>query len=111
MSACLSSPDVLAQVGLAREDYARRRGILAAALAAQGMAVAGPADGLNLWLPLPGASQAAVLALARHGWLVRGGESFGVQAPAQGLRITVSTMDEGSAQAFAGVLAQVLGRP
>ena len=111
VSACLSSPDVLAQVGLAREDYARRRGILAAALAAQGMAVAGPADGLNLWLPLPGASQAVVLALARHGWLVRGGEAFGVQAPAQGLRITVSSMDDAGAQAFAGVLAQVLGRP
>lgn len=111
VSACLSSPEVLAQVGLARADYARRRGILAAALAAQGLAVAGPADGLNLWLPLPGGSQAAVLALARHGWLVRGGEAFGVQAPAQGLRITVSTMDDAGAQAFAGVLAQVLGRP
>ena len=60
---------------------------------------------------MPDSSQAAVLALARHGWLVRGGEAFGVQAPAQGLRITVSTIDEAGAQAFAGVLAQVLGRP
>ncbi|AQR71750.1 transcriptional regulator PtsJ [Janthinobacterium sp. LM6] len=111
VSACLSSPDVLAQVALARADYARRRGILADALAAQGLVCATPADGLNLWLPLPGSSQAAVLALARHGWLVRGGEAFGVQAPAQGLRITVSTMDEAGAQAFAGVLAQVLGQP
>ncbi|MDO8068352.1 transcriptional regulator PtsJ [Janthinobacterium sp. SUN206] len=111
VSACLSSPDVLAQVALARADYARRRGILADALAAQGLVCASPADGLNLWLPLPGSSQAAVLALARHGWLVRGGEAFGVQAPAQGLRITVSSMDEAGAQAFAGVLAQVLGRP
>ncbi|MCQ6468452.1 transcriptional regulator PtsJ, partial [Vibrio parahaemolyticus] len=34
VSACLSSPDVLAQVALARADYARRRGILADALAA-----------------------------------------------------------------------------
>ncbi|MDO8049712.1 transcriptional regulator PtsJ [Janthinobacterium sp. SUN211] len=111
VSACLSSPDVLAQVALARADYARRRGILADALAAQGLVCASPADGLNLWLPLPGSSQAAVLALARHGWLVRGGEAFGVQAPAQGLRITVSTIDEAGAEAFAGVLAQVLGRP
>ncbi|MDN2672685.1 transcriptional regulator PtsJ [Janthinobacterium sp. SUN026] len=111
VSACLSSPDVLAQVALARADYARRRGILADALAAQGLVCASPADGLNLWLPLPGSSQAAVLALARHGWLVRGGEAFGVQAPAQGLRITVSSIDEAGAQAFAGVLAQVLGRP
>ncbi|MGX9699957.1 MocR-like B6 salvage transcription factor PtsJ [Janthinobacterium lividum] len=111
VSACLSSPEVSAQVALARADYARRRGILADALAAQGLVCASPADGLNLWLPLPGGSQAAVLALARHGWLVRGGEAFGVQAPAQGLRITVSTMDAARAQAFAGVLAQVLGRP
>ncbi|MGF6120073.1 DNA-binding transcriptional MocR family regulator [Janthinobacterium lividum] len=111
VSACLSSPEVSAQVALARADYARRRGILADALAAQGLVGASPADGLNLWLPLPGGSQAAVLALARHGWLVRGGEAFGVQAPAQGLRITVSTMDAAHAQAFAGVLAQVLGRP
>ncbi|MDO8042096.1 transcriptional regulator PtsJ [Janthinobacterium sp. SUN137] len=111
VSACLSSPHVLAQVALARAGYARRRGILADALAAQGLVCASPADGLNLWLPLPGSSQAAVLALARHGWLVRGGEAFGVQAPAQGLRITVSTIDEAGAQAFAGVLAQVLGRP
>ncbi|MNN25184.1 hypothetical protein D3C81_1386420 [compost metagenome] len=52
-----------------------------------------------------------MLALARHGWLVRGGEAFGVQAPTHGLRITVSAIDEAGAQAFAAVLAQVLGRP
>ena len=110
VSSCLSSPDVSAQVVLARADYARRRDMMAGALAAHGLVCASPADGLNLWLPLPDSSQAAVLALARHGWLVRGGEAFGVQAPAQGLRITVSTIDEAGAQAFAGVLAQVLGR-
>ena len=111
VSACLSSSDVSAQVVLARADYARRRDMVAAALAAQGLVCASPADGLNLWLPLPDSSQAAVLALARHGWLVRGGEAFGVQAPAHGLRITVSAIDDAGAQAFAAVLAQVLGRP
>jgi DNA-binding transcriptional MocR family regulator len=102
---------VSAQVVLARADYARRRDMVAAALAAHGLVCASPADGLNLWLPLPDSSQAAVLALARHGWLVRGGEAFGVQVLAQGLRITVSTIDEAGAQAFAAVLAQVLGQP
>lgn len=108
--ACLSSPDVAMQLAQAREDYARRRELLAAALGAQGIAVTSPADGLNLWLPLPESSESVVLALARRGWLVRGGEAFAVQAPAHGLRITVSTIDEAGAQAFANVLGHVLGK-
>jgi DNA-binding transcriptional MocR family regulator len=76
VGACLSSPEVSAQIAQPRRNYARRRDILTMALAEQGIAVATPADGLNLWLPLPGNSQAAVLALARHGWLVRGREPF-----------------------------------
>jgi DNA-binding transcriptional MocR family regulator len=110
VGACLSSPEVSAQIAQARKNYARRRDMLTMALAGQGIAVATPADGLNLWLPLPGNSQAAVLALARHGWLVRGGEPFGVQAPAHGLRITVSTIDKAGAQALACVLGRVLGQ-
>lgn len=108
--ACLSSPDVASQIARAREDYARRRKLLGGALNAQGIAVTSPADGLNLWLPLPEGSQSAVLALARQGWLVRGGEAFAVQTPAHGLRITVSTIDEASAVAFAGALSHVLGK-
>lgn len=106
---CLSSPEVVKQIAQAREDYARRRELLTAALAAQGIVVTSPADGLSLWLPLPESSQSIVLALARHGWLVRAGEVFAVQAPAHGLRMTVSTIDEASAQAFAEVLGHVLG--
>lgn len=108
--ACLSSPDVATQLAQAREDYARRRALLTAALSAQGIAVPSPADGLNLWLPLPQSSQSAALALARRGWLVRAGEAFAVQAPAHGLRITVSTIDEASAQAFASALSHVLAQ-
>lgn len=110
VGACLSSPEVSAQITQAREDYARRRALLTAALAAQGITAAAPADGLNLWLPLPENSQASVLALARHGWLVRGGEGFGVQVPAHGLRITVSTIDEQTADAFARILCSLLQR-
>ena len=110
VSACLSSPEVSAQIVQARADYARRRDSLTMALARQGISVTTPAEGLNLWLPLPANSQAAVLELARHGWLVRGGESFGVQGQAHGLRITVSSIDEAGAEAFARVLGHVLGQ-
>jgi len=108
---CLSSPEVAVQLNHARDDYARRRALLAAALSAQGIAVALPADGLNVWLPLDGSSQPAVLAMAQRGWLVRGGETFAVHAPAHGLRVTISTLDEGSAQAFAKTLGEVFGQP
>jgi DNA-binding transcriptional MocR family regulator len=110
VGACLSSPDVAMQIDQAREDYARRREHLTAALSAQGIAVTSPADGLNLWLPLPESSQSIVLALARRGWLVRGGEAFSVQTQAHGLRITVSIIDEASVQEFANVLGHVLGQ-
>ncbi|GKS77394.1 transcriptional regulator PtsJ [Acidovorax sp. SUPP950] len=108
--ACLSSPDVANKLAQARKDYARRRKLLEAALGLHEIAVASPADGLNVWVPLPEGKQSAVLALARRGWLVRGGEPFSVQAPAHGLRITVSTIDEASAHAFASALSHVLSQ-
>lgn len=105
---CLSSTEVSKQIAQARENYARCREILTLTLAAQGIAVTTPADGLNLWVPLHENSQSAVLAMARNGWLVRGGEAFGVQTPAHGMRITISTIDEATAQTFARVLRNVL---
>ncbi len=105
---CLSSPHVSAQIGRAREDYARRRGIMQAALAAQGIATLAPADGLNLWLPLERDSQSLVLALARHGWQVRAGESFGVQATTHGLRVTIASIDAAAAHSFALTLRRLL---
>ncbi|HDS1367965.1 TPA: transcriptional regulator PtsJ [Stenotrophomonas maltophilia] len=106
--ACMTLPEAGARIGQIRENYALCREIVAAALSEQGLTVWPRADGLNLWLPLSESSQAIVLALARHGWLVRGGESFGVQTPVHGLRITVSNINEASAQAFAHVLGHVL---
>lgn len=108
--ACLSSPKVIRRITQARADYARRRNLLAAALAERNIAVIAPADGLNLWLPLAEDSRPAALALAQRGWLVRGGEAFGVLRPAHGLRVTVSTLDQSKARAFAGALAEILER-
>lgn len=106
--ACLTSPEVGERIAQARRSYARRREIMAAALSGQGIDVAVPADGMNVWVPLRGASAPVVLALARYGWLVRGGEAFGLRQPAHGLRITISAVDEARAQAFAGVLRGAL---
>ncbi|MBO9662747.1 transcriptional regulator PtsJ [Dokdonella sp.] len=108
--ACLSSPTVTRRIAQARADYARRRNILAAALAERNVAVVTPADGLSLWLPLEEDSRPVALALAQRGWLVRDGEAFGVLRPAHGLRVTVSTLDEPKARAFARALGEILGR-
>jgi len=108
VGACLASPAVTRRIAGARADYARRRDALRAALAAQSVPVLAPADGLNLWLPLPADSRPVTTALARRGWRVRGGEAFGVQAPAHGLRITVSTLDPAQARRLARDLGQVL---
>lgn len=97
----LASRDVAAHLALARDGYARRRGSLLAALAELGIAATVPADGLNLWLPLSRQGQAAAFALARHGWLVRPGDAFGVHEPAQGLRITTASLGEGQAERLA----------
>ncbi|MFT3821127.1 MAG: transcriptional regulator PtsJ [Rubrivivax sp.] len=109
VDACLSSSEMAAQVARARDEYAIRRSALASALAAQGIAAATPADGLNLWLPLRQDSQPIAAALARYGWLVRAGEAFGVQTPARGLRISVSTLDDAQAQRLAVDMRRVLG--
>ncbi len=108
VAACLSSSDIADQLEHARRDYAVRRHTLIEALAAEGIAVALPADGLNVWVPLSGNSQQAVLAAARHGWLLRGGEAFGVDAPAHGLRVTISTIDAAGAQFLARVLGPLV---
>lgn len=104
---CLSSRSVIAELAKARADYARRRDLLSAALGAQGIPTPA-ADGLNLWVPLPQDSQPVVLALAQRGWLVRSGEAFALQSAAHGLRVTVSTIDDANAQAFAHALREVL---
>jgi DNA-binding transcriptional MocR family regulator len=107
----LSSPEVAAKVVAARDDYARRRAAMAEALRAQGLACQSPADGLNLWLPLPHGGQAVAAAMARMGWLVRAGEGFGIAAPARGLRITVAALELAAFERFAVCLREVVEAP
>lgn len=101
VAACLASPAVLQQVQAAGADYASRRAALVAALSRRGLLPWLPAEGLNLWLPVPVASQPLAERLLRRGWWVRAGEVFALQQPVQALRITIATLAARDAERLA----------
>ena len=107
--ACLSDPDFQQSLEQTRQFYAGQQQKMAEALQAQGVANIAPGDGLNFWLPLADSSHETAFALAKSGWLVREGDAFGVQAPAQGLRITLSTLNDNDINRLAGDIRQALG--
>lgn len=106
--ACLSDPDFQQSLEQTRQFYAGQQQKMAEALQAQGVANIAPGDGLNFWLPLTDSSHETAFALAKFGWLVREGDAFGVQAPAQGLRITLSTLNDNDINRLAGDIRQAL---
>ncbi len=106
----LFSPEADQWVTVARKTYASRRNLLRDALAAYGIEVASPSDGLNLWIPLDVPAQPVATALAQLGWLVRSGDIFGSADSASGLRITTSTLDTDQASTFARDLHRVLNK-
>lgn len=107
---CLGSPTVNAQIADARDGYADRRSLLVQLLHERGITTAASGDGLNVWIPLETDSQPLVIELAKHGWLTRGGESFGVQAPSHGLRLTISSLAPDDAVRFADDLTAAMQR-
>ncbi|THF65571.1 transcriptional regulator PtsJ [Pseudothauera nasutitermitis] len=107
VAAGLESDDVRRQMDEARDDYARRRAMLRAALLAHGIdAPAG--GGFNLWIPLPKDARDVGYALAKRGWLVRLGSAFDVQGESRALRVTVSRLEEDLARRFARDLQSCL---
>ncbi len=77
-----------AEVALARTEYARRRSVFVAALAARGVVVGGD-DGLNVWVPVHDEA-AALVRLASRGIGVAPGAPFCVLPGEQGhVRVTV----------------------
>ncbi|WP_058910149.1 transcriptional regulator PtsJ [Entomohabitans teleogrylli] len=104
----LSSAQQRTRLAQVRECYRQRRSLLADALRERGVALQHEHDGLNIWIPLPGGSQRAVLEMAHLGWSVRGGEGFAVGNASDGLRVTVAALDERQILRLAGDLAQVL---
>ncbi|HEM6795201.1 TPA: transcriptional regulator PtsJ [Citrobacter koseri] len=107
--ACLSDKNYQRTLAQTRQFYASQQQKLACALQRTGLTHA-PGDGLNAWLPLKSHSQSIAFMLAKAGWLVREGEAFGVNAPAHGLRITLSTLGDGDINKLAADIHQELKR-
>ena len=84
----LTDPASVAAVRAARDEYARRRRLITAGLAAAGIALP-PGEGLNIWLPVAD-EQAALLSLASAGIGAAAGTAFAVGPPGTPhLRLTV----------------------
>ncbi|NCT92333.1 aminotransferase class I/II-fold pyridoxal phosphate-dependent enzyme [Cellulomonas sp. APG4] len=102
--------DVAATVATAREEYARRRSALVAALAARGVRAHGR-TGINVWVP--GVDETRVVAELRPRWAVAPGSQFRlVSGP--GVRITVAGLVDADVEPLAEALAHAVlgpGRP
>jgi len=83
----LTDPAAIATVAAARDEYARRRRVVATALAERGVATGGT-DGLNLWVPVID-ERDALVALAAQGIGAAAGEPFGVRPGSDHIRLTV----------------------
>jgi DNA-binding transcriptional MocR family regulator len=108
--ALLSAPGFDAAAERARTAYATRRRQLLDALAEREVTAHGN-SGLNIWVPVR--EEAATMhALEEAGWRVAAGERFRIATP-PGVRITITTLAAGEADAIAEVIAAVehAGRP
>lgn len=86
--------------------YGRRRDALLGALAEHGVTGYGR-SGMNVWIPVPDET-GAVARLLHAGWAVAPGARFRVSAP-PGIRITVSTLEEGDFAPLAAAVAAAVG--
>ncbi|CCW32337.1 putative transcriptional regulatory protein ptsJ [Xenorhabdus nematophila F1] len=91
-----------------KETYRAKRENLIRDLKNNNIHVPTSHDGLNIWIPLNVDIDAVIMQLAQHGWLVRSGEVFSVQASSKGLRISVSSLNEITSSIFAKSLSLVL---
>ena len=107
--ACLNDETYQHTLAQTQQFYAAQQQKLTAALRRHGIELP-VGDGLNMWLPLEDNSQAIAFALAKSGWLVREGEVFGVNTPAHGLRITLSTLSDSDIDKLATDIHQALKR-
>ncbi len=106
--ACLNDDAFMASLDESRRHYRQQHEKLISGLARCGITHLTPGDGLNFWFPLAEPSQRIALRLARAGWLVREGETFGINAPAHGLRLSIATLSESEINKLANDLCQIL---
>jgi DNA-binding transcriptional MocR family regulator len=106
----LRDPGFAQTCARAGEVYANRRHALVGALAEHGVQAYGR-SGMNVWVSVREEAP-VVRALLDGGWLVLAGEHFRIRT-APGIRITISTLDEGEAEEIARVIAAAehAGRP
>jgi DNA-binding transcriptional MocR family regulator len=108
----LTDANAIARIDDARSIYAQRRAAMVAALAEEGISVAGT-DGYNLWVPVADETT-AVLSLASDGIGVAPGAPFQYGADTTPhVRVTVSALAEGYVQ-IASIIARAAkgsGRP
>jgi DNA-binding transcriptional MocR family regulator len=87
----------------AEQAYAARRQAMLRALGVHGIEAFGR-SGLNLWVPVR-EEMSVVRALLDAGWAVSAGERFRIDSP-PGIRITISTLKEGEAEAVASCITE-----
>ncbi|GAB3025273.1 aminotransferase class I/II-fold pyridoxal phosphate-dependent enzyme [Bowmanella dokdonensis] len=104
---CLTSDTVQVHLAEVRGLCAKRRNMLIEALAGQGIHCPMTSDGLNVWVPVNGPSQAAAYELSRRGWLVRPGSAFDINQQSQAIRVSLQNLDEDKAGRFAKDLAVI----
>jgi DNA-binding transcriptional MocR family regulator len=97
----MSDGHVNDDVARASNVYASRRRAMLTALHDRGLEAHGR-SGLNVWVPVPDESAAAV-AMARRGYAVRGGNRYRIQS-APGVRMTVASLDEAQVDGVADAL-------
>jgi len=110
VAALLSDPGLASTTTRAAAVYRERRHALLDALTARDVPAHGH-SGLNVWVPVR-EEGTMVRALLDAGWFTVAGERFRIETP-PGIRITVTGLEEGEADAIASVIAGVehAGRP
>ena len=106
----LGDPGFGAICDRASRVYADRRAALIDALAERDVEAHGR-SGMNVWVRVREEAP-VVRALLDAGWLVLAGEHFRIRTP-PGIRVTISTLEDGEAEEIAGVIAAAehAGRP
>jgi DNA-binding transcriptional MocR family regulator len=92
-------------VSRAEQTYARRRQVMLAALRKRGIEAFGR-SGINVWVPVP-EEVSVVRELLDAGWAVSAGERFRIESP-PAIRVTISTLRRGEAEAVADCLAETV---
>jgi DNA-binding transcriptional MocR family regulator len=99
----LTDPAAARLLARAQKTYATRREAMLNALAARGITAFGR-SGINVWVPVT-EEISVVRALFDAGWAVSAGERFRIDS-APGIRITISTLQKGEAEAVASCISQ-----